>query len=418
MGKEKFPDRDVDSDVAKKAGGLQVLTPPTGLKFKVEVVTDAKLEKEAGKDPLLKAEMWEKVNAVYDNLVDRIADNLRKTDRGAVKLRDSNQLDKMNKLVDVVNRGIVSATRLAETQAKKAVLAHWEELCKTHKEYRNYKIKIVATIVGAAAGLIASISIMAATPFSGGASAAFGIIGMVKSTVVIGKEIISAAMTVTKSIKGLEVQVKVVEKLWEKSKAGGHAHEVTQTIFENFVGQSASSVKSCISNLSTAKNKLKGVQVKNHSLAKNLQKILDKTDEMRAGIVGEAKKRLQKHPSPKAINDLPKIRKNLDELLEPYEVKIAVCLTAIQENNLTIKAAIIELRPLEERVKALAKMRDLKAYTVLDNLLTLSSLALSALNGNGLVSGTGSIIENVVPAATSFAYDKIVGKAIDGTFLA
>ena len=190
MGKEKFPERNVDSDVAGKVGTLEVLKPPKGLKFKVEVEMDSKLEKEAGKDPLLKAEMWEKVNDVYDDLVERIADNLKKTDKGAIQLRDTNQLEKMKKLVDVVNKGIEGATQIAQEKAEKAVQEHWDELCKKKKEYLKYKIKIVATVVGAAAGLITSITMMAATPFSGGASAAFGIIGMVKSTVTIGKELI------------------------------------------------------------------------------------------------------------------------------------------------------------------------------------------------------------------------------------
>ena len=96
----------MESAVARQAGTLEVMAAPRGMGFKVEIEYDSKIEKEAAKDPLLDQEMRDAIRAVYDDLIERIADNLEKTDRGAIQLRDTNQLEKMKKLVEVVSRGI------------------------------------------------------------------------------------------------------------------------------------------------------------------------------------------------------------------------------------------------------------------------------------------------------------------------
>ena len=410
-------DKKMDDDIKSKAGTLEVMTPPKGMRFKVEVKFDSKIEKEASKDPLVNQEMMDAIRAVYDDLVDRIGDNLKKTDKGGVMLRDSNQLAKMQKLIDVVNKGIEGAKEVAEERAVKDVNNVWTSLAAKKKEYQKYKIKIGVTITAAFAGLITSIALMASQPFQGGASSAFAIIGMVKSAVTIGKEITSAWQTVEQATKVLEGQLAIVESEWKKSKALGHGNELSATIINQFLGISQPCIKNCISQLDTCKKKTVGVELGCHKLAKELNGMLEKTEQLKKDFMAEAKKRLSKHPSPKALDQLPDIEKKLNEYLKPFEDKASKKIDDILDEVKRSKKAQETVGTLVVRVTQLAKMRGMP-YTVLDNILVFTDIALSPLNGNGLVSSGADFAQNFVPAAASLTIDKISGKVLSGTFLA
>ena len=114
MPKIAYKPGDLDADVAKGAGTLQVMTYPKGMKFAIEV----ELPKEVESDKLLAQELWLGVGAIYKDLVARIADNLKNTDRGAVILRNAKEAEKLKKLVDVVNRGIDGAIKIAEENGR------------------------------------------------------------------------------------------------------------------------------------------------------------------------------------------------------------------------------------------------------------------------------------------------------------
>ena len=79
MPKVAYKPGDLDADVAKAAGPLQVMTYPKGMKFAIEV----DLPKEVESDKLLAQELWLGVGAIYKDLVSRIGENLKNTDRGA-----------------------------------------------------------------------------------------------------------------------------------------------------------------------------------------------------------------------------------------------------------------------------------------------------------------------------------------------
>jgi len=102
-------DKKMDEDIKNAAGPLEVMTYPKGMKFKVEVTLDSKVEKELAKDPLLNQQMTTALQTVYADLVKRIGDNLKSTDKGGITLRDENNAEKLKKLIEVVNKGIVGA---------------------------------------------------------------------------------------------------------------------------------------------------------------------------------------------------------------------------------------------------------------------------------------------------------------------
>ena len=415
MAKEAYRTVDMDADVARAAGTLAVMTCPTGMRFKVEVEFDDKMKKEIGADALLKQDMWLEVDRVYADLVKRIGENLKNTDRGAIQLRNAREMDKLKKLVDVVNRGIVGAKEVAEEAAQKKILAHYDGLKKKRKEYTKYKIKIAVTITSAAAGLVTSIALIGASGFSGGASGAIGIIAMFKSCAVLATEVVAAAQTVQESIGTLQVQLGVVEKIWKETKAGTHANEIAAAVFKEFLGVSQPSVKACQSNLSTARNKLNGIDVNTHDIAKQIQKAMAKAKEMQNDFITKANERLKKHPDPQALRKYgPQLLANMNRYMKGTDEQIRNLLQKVVKNAEIINKASAELKLLEARVEALAKVRDPKAYRVLDNLLAVGNVSLSILSGNGLVDCAKAVQENVVPIVTLFAFDKITAVVIEG----
>jgi hypothetical protein len=419
MSKVSFKPGDLDSDVRKAAGPLEVMTYPKGLTFKLDVEFDAKMEKEVGKDALLAQEMWLGVRAVYDDLVKRIGENLRNTDRGAIQLRNNKDVEKLKKLVEVVNRGIVGAAKIAEEAAEKAVIAHYEKLKKTRKEYTKYKIKIGVTITGAAVGLAVSIGLLAGTGFSGGASGALGIVAMVKSVAVIATEVASAAQSVEQSIGTLKVQIQVVQKIWgeKKGKAQslrGHANEIAAAALKEFIGAPMPSAKQCQSNLDTAMSKLDGVVVNTHDMAKRVMKLTIESTAMQKDFLDKANAKLAKHPDPQALQKYgPKVIDKLQKAVKPGNDAIRDLILKIDVNLKRADTAKAELTKLALEVAEINKIRNSSkftenAYKILDNsLAAANNILLGALSGNGLVSGAQNIAANVVPVVGMFAYDKI-----------
>jgi hypothetical protein len=377
------------------------------------------MEKEVGKDALLAQDMWLGVRSVYDDLVKRIGENLRNTDRGAVQLRNNKEVDKLKKLIEVVNRNIVGAAKIAEEAAEKAVLVHYEGLKKKRKEYTKYKIKIAVTITGAAVGLATSIALLAATGFSGGASGALGIVAMVKSVAVIATEVASAAQTVEQSIGTLRVQIQVVQKVWgeKKGKAQslrGHANEIAAAALKEFIGAPMPSAKQCQSNLETATSKLDGVVVNTHDMAKKVMKLTIDSSAMQKDFLDKANAKLAKHPDPQALQKYgPRIIDKLQKAVKPGNDTIKALVLEIAQNLKRADTCKVELAKLAIEVAEINKIRNSSkftenAYKLLDNsLAAANNILLGALSGNALVTGAQNIAANVVPVVGLFAYDKI-----------
>ncbi len=154
---------------------------------------------------------------------------------------NAKEVEKLKKLVDVVNRGIQGATKIAKEAAVKSVQTNFDKLKAKREDYTKYKIKIVVTITGAAVGLATSIALIAATGFSGGASGVIGIISMTKSVAVIATEVTSAAQSVEQSIATPKVQIAAINKIWGDVKgkgkaARGAANEVLAAVSKEFLG--------------------------------------------------------------------------------------------------------------------------------------------------------------------------------------
>lgn len=415
MAKVAFKPGDLNADVIKAAGPLQVMTYPKGMKFGIEV----ELPKEVESDKLLAQELWLGVGAIYKDLVSRIGENLKNTDRGAVLLRNAKEVDKLKKLIDVVNRGIEGATRIAEDAAVKSVQTNFDALKAKRKNYAKYKIKIVVTITGAAVGLATSIALIAATGFSGGASGVIGIISMTKSVAVIATEVISASQTVEQSIATLKIQIAAINKIWGDAKGKGRevrgaANEVLAAVFKEFLGLPLASAKQCRSACDTALDKLGGLEVNTHDMAKKVTKLMLESSNMQKDFVEKANQKLKKHPDPQAVQKYgPKLIGNLQKAVKPGNDAIKALMLEIDRNLKRVDACDEEMKRLSKEVDEIYKIRTSSkfsenAYKVLDNSLSVANnILLGALSGNGLVEGAQNIAANVVPVVGLFAYDKI-----------
>ena len=403
----------MESDIA--VSGLKVVAVPK-MSFKVDVTIDDKIFGKIKDDGILLEDMNKAAQKVYEQVCSGIKGRMTAFDKLFQGMIDKNApKGEIEKNLAGLNKALDQDRSVGIEGAKFAVQQCWDNYLKKKKEYTKYKIKIGVTIFGAAAGLIVSISLMATSAFTGGAGAAFGIIGMFKSAMTIAKEITSAWMDIETAQKMLAKQLDIVEKAAD-GLAKRKANEYTAMVIDSFLGISQPCIKTCVSQLDTIEKKLLGVEIKCHEAAKLLNKILDEQEKLRKDFLKDATARLDKHPSPKAPGQLKQIEKKLDDALAPNYEAVMVQQAVINSLLDQFRTAEKTTEELKKRVAPLEKLSTIDEKIV-RNILTLVQIPLGALSGNGLAAGQ-SLAEGLGSAASSFSYDKITGKVLDGSFLA
>ena len=412
------------SDVARKSGRLEVMTAPTSMGFKVELQVDSSIWKAVAADPLVNQQMRDAVKAVYGTLVEDIGKNLQATDKGAVKLRDNNEADKMKKLVDVVNRGIVGARDVAVRRAEKEALACWAKLVSKRSEYRKYKVQIVSKITLGLAGLGVSIGLLAGGVVSFGASSIPGIVGMVKSVASIGAQAKSALEEIETSQKRLEKNLQIIEERFIGARSqftkAGKAQEVGVTLAAQFLGVTgpfavAPNIRESVSVLDVIKKKLVSLDVDSHDAAKKLNDILESLDAARKKFLSDVDKKLSKVPGPKAKADAKQIRDALDRELSPFVSKVESALQKIVEFQNRLKTAEPRVKVADVRVTGLTQLKGM-GWNVFENALVFSDLVLS-FPDPGQYAKVSETLAGVLSAAGGLAADKVTKKVFEGTFL-
>jgi len=397
--------------------GLKMLEAPKGWKFTVEVDFDAKILKAVEKDAIMLHEMNDAAEKVYTQTCNSIKGKYNAfeklfqgmVDKGAPKAAIEQNIAGFNK-------SLAEDRKIGEIGGSQAVENVWKKFAAKNKEYNKYKIKIGVTIFGAIAGLAVSIGMMAAAPFTGGASAAISIVGMWKSAVTLAKEIGSAAMEIEKSQALLKTYMSAVEKIAQKGKAAAKANEYTAAFVKQFLGEAQPNIKGCGSQLDTITQKLTGVEVKAHECSKTLNGILDQQEKLRADFMKDATSRLSKHPSKEAPAQLKLIESRLDTYLAGNYNKVMDFIQKTTDLYQRFKAAEVETKKLEERVKPLLALRGLD-NKILENILYFVDMPLAAINGNALATKSADLVNGLVPVAANMAYDKISGVVLDKTLL-
>ncbi|MCB4458183.1 MULTISPECIES: hypothetical protein [Leisingera] len=395
------------------ASGLEMVKPPQ-LSFKVVVELDKKMEKGVEKDPLLQQEFHAGASEVFEQTRDTIAKKCKVFDKAFVEMANKGADKKtMEKQLKGLNDAIKNDIKVGEKAAELAAQKAWTNLQKKKKEWSKFKIKVGVSIAGTLAGLAVSIAAMASSPFSGGAGAAFGIIGLIKSGVSLAKDIGKLAINIDQSKTILVKNLVVVEKA-ASNKALNAANEVSAAVFQEFLGISQPSVKTVEDAADTLKAKYAQMVVKMHDLSKTLNKILKQQEKLKKEFLGEVGKKLKKHPVQDKKAQLVMISKALDTALANNYAEVQKAIDKIQIMYADARGWANNIKDLMKRVKALT-IKDPKALKVFREGLKFAALALAPLDGNSIATGAKDLALGVGGAVGGYAYDKITSKVLDGT---
>jgi len=396
-----------------KVSGLKMVVPPK-LSFKVVVDLDKKIEKEASKDPLLLQEFQAQASEILDQTRDTIKRKCEVFDKAFVQMANKGASEKdMRKQLDGLNNAIKSDIKVAEKAAELGVQAAWSKLQGKRKEFKKFKIKVFASIAGTVAGLAVSIAAMATSPWSGGAGAVFGILGLIKAGTTLAQDIGKLAINIDQSKSILVKNLAVVEKA-ASNKALNATNEVSAAIFQEFLGVSQPTVKTCESAADTLKAKYAQMVVKMHDLSKNLNKILNLQEKMKKEFLTEVASKLKKHPVSDKKAQLVMIRNALDTALAGNYAKVQNAIDKIQTMYGEARSWAKSVKELVARVDKLS-IKDPKGLKIFREGLKLAALALSPIDGNSIATGAKDLALGVGGAAGGYVYDKITSKALDGT---
>ncbi|WP_264214498.1 hypothetical protein [Leisingera thetidis] len=396
-----------------KASGLEMVVPPK-LSFKVVVELDKKMEKGVEKDPLLQQEFHAGASEVFEQTRDTIEKKCKVFDKAFVEMVNKGADEKtMAKQLKGLNEAIKNDIKVGEKAAELAAQKAWANLQKKKKEWSKFKIKIGVSIAGTLAGLAVSIAAMATSPFSGGAGAAFAIIGFIKSGVSLAKDIGKLAVNIEQSKVILVKNLAVVEKAASNPKLNA-ANEVSAAVFQEFLGISQPSVKTVEDAADTLKAKYAQMIVKMHDLSKTLNKILKQQEKLKKEFLTEVGKKLKKHPIKDKKTQLVMVSKALDAALANNYDAVQSAIDKIQIMYGEARDWASKIKDLMKRVTALT-IKDPKALKVFREGLKFAALALSPIDGNSIATGAKDLALGVGGAAGGYAYDKITSKALDGT---
>ena len=395
------------------ASGLEMVKPPK-MSFKVVVELDKKMEKGVEKDPLLQQEFHAGASEVFEQTRDTIEKKCKVFDKAFVEMANKGADKKaMEKQLKGLNDAIKNDIKVGEKAAELAAQKAWSNLQKKKKEWSKFKIKVGVSIAGTLAGLAVSIAAMATSPFSGGAGAAFGIIGLIKSGVTLAKDIGKLAINIDQSKTILVKNLAVVEKA-ASNKALNATNEVSAAVFQEFLGISQPSVKTVEDAADTLKAKYAQMVVKMHDLSKNLNKILKQQEKLKKEFLAEVGKKLKKHPVKDKKTQLVMISKALDTALAKNYAEVQNAIDKIQIMYADARGWANNIKDLMKRVKALT-IKDPKALKVFREGLKFAALALSPIDGNSVATGAKDLALGVGGAVGGYAYDKITSKVLDGT---
>jgi hypothetical protein len=403
-----------------KASGLKFLAIPK-MSFAVDVDFDKKIFDKVKNDAILLEEMNDAVKKAYQQICAGIGGKMTAFDKYFQGM-DKTGVEKqeIDKQLAKVNAALEQDRSVGEAICRAVVEKCWTDYAKVKKEYSKYKIKIATTIIGAAAGLVTSIALMATSPFTGGASAALSIIGMFKSAVTIIKEVGSAWMDIETAQSLLAKQIAVVEKA-AKTVAGRRANEITAMVLDNLLGIANPSLKACEGALDTVEKKLMGINIKTHEASKLLNKIIDEQERLQKEFLKEASVKLNKQAPNKAKAQLKDIEDRLDDFLVPSRIEVGEQIEKVMEMSKAFKIAKGVTDDLKKRVDALKAQipkKEADAMTFARNALSLASIPLGAMSGNGMAKSAADLASGLGSAGGSFIYDKITGKVLTGTVLA
>ena len=295
----------------------QVISAIGACKIKVTLDTND-IIKVVDKDPLLQQEMVDAGQEAIEKAAKTIADELKGYDLDAEKsLKTTGLKTSTLAFVQGFEKYFGDATDDAQEKAKESVQKVWKEYTKTHKEYRNYRIKLAGKVGLSAVGLGASIAgIVSSAATAAVPALVVGCIGAAKSAST-GVQALNMARKSSEAVyTGLHKDMTELKARYDDmSKMSATATEVFAKALDKFTTLGINSIRKCEADLNLLKSKLLGVKTHAHSVAVNLNKML-----LNVGKIDDAVKDtgIQKLIAKLKIH-LKLIGKNLAELIDQVE---------------------------------------------------------------------------------------------------
>lgn len=235
--------------------------PPTEIEFELKLQTKSKID-----NPFTEQLLRDSVTPYINSIKEEIEGIMTATD----ELLQSGEIDEETgeELVKQLNRNFKNITKDASKQGEKLLKKQWETLVKEDKSLRDWKIKANVEITkgtfSLAKGVISAVG-------SGGLSLVVEIVGIVNSLVTIGDNLSKLLSSEASARKDLLEAIADVDK-----KLKGEKRSIIKNLKDVFLG----SENTLEEELETYDKKLIGVRQEAEKLAKALNKLLNKQDEL------------------------------------------------------------------------------------------------------------------------------------------
>lgn len=399
--------------VQVSTAGLTIIKPPQ-ISAKLEIEVDKKIEKEVSLDKILRREFEEEADKIMKMTIKMVEDKCKIFEKLFQGMMDKGEkAEVIKKNLDGLNAALKNDFAVAEAAAVMAFEKAWKHITDARKEWRNFKLKIFATIVGSLAAIAISVAALAASGWTGGASGAFAIIGFIKAGVTLAQQIKKIGQDFQQAVKELEGHLKIVEKT-AQSKGLLAANEIAAAVFTEFLGIAQPNIKSCGDCYGTVKAKYAKMIVDVHDMSKNISKIEIERAKMEKDFIAEVDKKLKAHPTKDKANQKKMIEANLKKYMAGLDKNIT-------DKSKALEILYKETKDLAPKVAELGKrmvqidQKDMKGLKLFREGLKLGTLALTPLDGNNIATKAFDLGMGLGGGAGGYAFDKISSKAIEGS---
>ena len=401
--------------VAIKAVSGGIIVPPA-IDFVIDVELPSEIEKEAAKDKLLVKKFGDQAKDILEMTVKMVEDKIKVFEnlfKGMLEKGEKPSVVIAN--LNGLNKALQQDFDVAKIAAEQGCMKVWQELQEHKKEWKKFKIKVGVSIAGTLATLAVSIAAMASSPWTGGAGAAFAIIGFIKSGVKIAQDIKRIAIDFDGALKELEGHLKVVEAT-ANNKGLYTLNEVTAAVVTEFLGIAQPSIKSAGACADTLKAKYAQMVVNSHALSKEISKIEAQQEKLTSELFKEAATKMKGLPPSAVAANLKKMQANYGKKMDALDKEIKKKEAEVDRLYEKTKAMAPKVKEVLGRVEEL-KLKDPKGLKVFREALKFAVLGLAPLNGNGIAESAQDLGMGLGNALGGYAYDKITSLATDGTVL-
>lgn len=340
----------LEADLAKlalsKAGTSVIKLKPIPVIVNIEV--DAKLDKALDEDPLLHQQMADKAKKKLDVFAVELGGLIKETAEKIAKQPGDKEV-----FEDKAEKEFERVAKEAEKQLPLEVMKTWEKLKARKAEYKAYKIKAGIKIATGAVSLTASVAVAATAPFTG-AGAVLGVAGMLKTVSNIAQEIVKLSKDMPKVMTELDTMLTKVANRYKDATNSGKigAEELGAAVLAQLTTFKKDSIAKCGEWDDLLKNKLNGVEVNAHNIAKGLAKMLADMQKAQAELPKYLDKIKPNIPSAEVVKIMGaagKVEKKIMGLFSKIQEMIGKC----QKTALEAKLGRDSHKILHAKVEAL-----------------------------------------------------------------